>query len=101
MAQELLTKESPEIICFFENIKRLSVWLQTSREMYRPILNGEHYLTEIELSEKLKVTRRTLIEYRNNGILPFYRFGGRILYKESDILEILKSNKVEAFKYHR
>lgn len=101
MAQELLTKESPEIICFFDNIKCLSAWLQTSREMYRPILNGERYLTEIELSEKLKVTRRTLIEHRNNGILPFYRFGGRILYKESDILEILKNNKVEAFKYHR
>ena len=47
MAQELLTKESPEIICFFEDIKRLSAWLQTSREMYRPILNGEVSLLKL------------------------------------------------------
>ena len=98
MAQELLTEKSPEVINFFKQINILSEWLKNNTEKYRPILNGERYLTETELSEKLKVTRRTLVEYRNSGILPFYRLGGRILYKENDILEILRSNKIEAYK---
>lgn len=69
-----------------------------NKEKYRPILNGERYLTEAELSGLLKVTQRTLIEHRTNGKLPFYKFGGRILYKESDIIRILEQNRMEAFK---
>ena len=61
------------------------------------VLNGERYLTEAELSGLLKVTQRTLIEHRSNGKLPFYKFGGRILYKENDIIRILEQNRMEAF----
>lgn len=68
-----------------------------NKEKYRPVLNGERYLTEAELSGVLKVTQRTLIEHRTNGKLPFYKFGGRILYKESDIIRILEQNRMEAF----
>ena len=34
----------------------------------QPLLGGEHYLTDRELSERLKISRRTLQDYRNNGI---------------------------------
>lgn len=100
MAQSLLTKESPEIIQFLQNIDYLSSLLDTDKNVntYRPVLKGERYLTEAELSELLKVTRRTLVEHRTTGKLPFYRFGGRILYKESDITRILEENKMQAFK---
>ena len=37
----------------------------------QPLLGGEHYLTDRELSERLKISRRTLQDYRNNGILPY------------------------------
>ena len=46
----------------------------------------------------LKITKRTLIEYRMNGKLPYYKIGGKILYKEQDIIEILERNKVLAFE---
>ena len=36
----------------------------------QPLLGGEHYLTDRELSQRLKISRRTLQDYRNNGILP-------------------------------
>ena len=32
----------------------------------------------------LKVSRRTLQDYRDNGILPYTRVGGKILYLSSD-----------------
>ena len=36
----------------------------------QPLLGGEHYLTDRELSDRLKISRRTLQDYRNNGKLP-------------------------------
>lgn len=55
-------------------------------------------MNDAELANYLKVSRRTLQEYRNNGILPYYQIGGKILYRESDIEELLEKNRQEAFK---
>ena len=43
------------------------------------------------LSQRLKISRRTLQDYRNNGILPYRQLGGKILYRESDIERVLQS----------
>lgn len=99
MIQSLLTKETPEIIRFFRNIGSLSEMLDKQEEKLRPVLNGERYITDCELAEQLKLTRRTLAEseYRINGKLPYYKIGGKLLYKEKDILALLERNRVEAF----
>ena len=97
MAHTLLNGESPEVIRYFRHLEYLASLWEKDRKKYRPVLNGERYLTEGELSGLLKVTQRTLIEHRTNGKLPFYKFGGRILYKESDIIRILEENRMEAF----
>nr|WP_270399094.1 helix-turn-helix domain-containing protein [Bacteroides nordii] len=62
------------------------------------MLNGQRYMTDAELSQYLKLSRRTLQEYRNNGLVPYYQIGGKILYRESDIEELLERNRQEAFK---
>jgi len=92
MIQSMLTKESPEIIRFFRNIESLSEILDTQAEKMRPVLNGE-------LAGHLKLTRRTLAEYRITGKLPYYKVGGKLLYKEKDILMLLERNRMEAFDY--
>ena len=46
MAQDLLTKESPEIIRFFQDIEYLTRFLDSEQDRYRPVLNGERYITE-------------------------------------------------------
>ena len=51
MAQDLLTKESPEIIRFFQDIEYLTRFLDSEQDRYRPVLNGERYITEAELAE--------------------------------------------------
>ena len=56
------------------------------------------YMNDAELANYLKVSRRTLQEYRNNGILSYYQIGGKILYRESDIEELLEKNRQEAFR---
>ena len=77
MIQSMLTKESPEIIRFFRNIESLSEILDTQAEKMRPVLNGERYMTDSELAGHLKLTRRTLAEYRITGKLPYYKVGGK------------------------
>ena len=95
MTQFILTKESPEIIRFFRNISTLSKMLDDQEKNLRPVLNGERYITDSEL----KLTRRTLADYRMNGRLPYYKVGGKLLYKEKDILVLLEKNRVETFDH--
>lgn len=99
MTQFILTKESPEIIRFFRNISTLSKMLDDQEKNFRLVLNGERYITDSELAEKLKLTRRTLADYRMNGRLPYYKVGGKLLYKEKDILVLLEKNRVETFDH--
>ena len=99
MTQFILTKESPEIIRFFRNISTLSKMLDDQEKHLRTVLNGERYITDSELAEKLKLTRRTLADYRMNGRLPYYKIGGKLLYKEKDILVLLEKNRVETFDH--
>ena len=91
MGQQVLNKESNEIKKFIEAMEGISKMLDANSLIYRPILDGNRYITEQE------ITKRTLIEYRMNGKLPYYKIGGKILYKEQDIIEILEKNKIPAF----
>lgn len=66
--------------------------LERSMEFCKPLLNGEHFIRERDLAIKLKLTRRTLQDYREKGYLPYCKIGGTIIYKESDIENILMRN---------
>ena len=66
----------------------------------RPTLAGEVYLTGEEVCERLKFSARTLQEYRSRGLLVFYKIGGKILYKQSDLQGCL-TDIITPFKSHR
>ena len=57
---------------------------------HKPLFDGERYLTSEELCSILKISRRTLQDYRSNGILPFIQLPGKVLFRESDIRKILE-----------
>ena len=40
----------------------------------------------------IDVSRRTLQEYRNNRVLPFILLGGKVLYPETGLREVLEAN---------
>jgi len=44
------------------------------------------------VSELLRVSRRTLQEYRNNRVLPFILLGGKVLYPETGLRGVLEAN---------
>ena len=90
--------EDEKVASMLQKMKKSSRWLSGFLESYRPPLDGEVYLTDKEVAFLLKVSRRTLQDYRNNGIIAYYQLGGKILYKESDIERMLAANYREAFR---
>ena len=50
----------------------------------------DEWLDNEAVCKRLGISTRTLQEYRNLGTLPFYKIGGKILYKQSDIQTMLE-----------
>lgn len=92
MKSELITKDSEVVALFCYTLDRMVANVEEMVEDCKPALNGERFLTDKEISERLKVSLRTLQDYRDNGLLPYHQLGGKILYKESDIEKVLKEN---------
>lgn len=85
----LITQSDERIVFFFKSLEKMLDGLENLTENYRPMLKGERYLTDKEVSERLKLSRRVLQNYRDEGRLPFCKLGGKILYRESDIQQML------------
>ena len=62
-----------------------------------PSFMGVRYITDEELSKRLKLHRRTLQDYRTQGIFPYYLICGKVLYKESEIQLLLEKMHYKAF----
>lgn len=97
MSNEVVTKENEQIKAFFHSLDKMLDNIETALTDYKPMLNGERFLTDVQVAERLKVSRRTLQEYRTAGKIPYIQFGGKTLYRESDIQNILEKNYREAW----
>lgn len=84
------TDERPEQR--FRTLEQMEQDLDRCIGASRPTLGGERYLTDRELSERLKISRRTLQEYRSSGEIPYYCVCGKVLYRESDIERVLEEH---------
>jgi len=91
MNNEILTKESEIIKTFFKSSERMLDNIDLLVENSKPHLSGERFLIDKEVSEKLKISRRTLQDYRTQDRIAYIQLGGKILYKESDIEKMLES----------
>ena len=58
---------------------------------------NERWLDIQETCQLLKISKRTLQAYRDNGILSFSQIAGKIYFKVVDIEEHLKNHYVKAF----
>lgn len=95
---ELITRSNERIVAFFKSLDRMLDGIEGMTKNCKPTLNGERYLTDREVSEKLKLSRRTLQDYRNEGRIPYCQLGGKILYRESDILRMLEDGYRDRFR---
>ena len=95
MNDEILTSD------YFDGI------LQRMRKVYdaltdrakdiKPMFGGTRLLTDPEACAILKVGKRTMQEYRTNGIVPYYLIAGKVLYREQDLEELLQRHYKKPF----
>lgn len=79
-----------------DSLRKTSRKADALMENYKPVFHGERLMTDGELASVLRVSPRALRDYRNEGILPYIRMRGNILYRESDIEKVLKVNEHKA-----
>lgn len=98
MEDNLITKDNERVKSFFKLLDRMLTGLEKMAGSYRPPLNGERFMTDKEVTRQLKVSRRTLQEWRYSGRIPYLQIGNKILFRESDIQAMLDKNFRKAFK---
>ena len=94
---ELIMPHNVGVKNALENMKEVLALYKKVIGNYRPLLDGERYLTDKEVAQILKVSR-TLQEYRNDGVIPYILLGGKVLYRESDLERVLESCYHLAYK---
>ena len=51
---------------------------------------------DVDLRNFLKVSKRTTASWRADGLITFSKLGGKIYYRLSDILSLLKQHEIPA-----
>ena len=95
---EIVTKDNERVVRFFKSLDRLLDSLEKQFKSHKPQLGGERYMTDREVSVQLKVSRRTLQDWRTNGQIAYIMLGGKTLYRESDIQAMLEKNLRKAWE---
>ena len=90
MSHYFIDKHDPRVADLFRRLEKAGKALDKLESSGGRTLKGERFVTDEELSRLLKISRRTLQEYRTLGVVPYYLVQGKALYKESDILKILE-----------
>ena len=92
MSYHFLERKDPRVDVLFQGLDNMERLIAAMEDTPKSVFHGERFLTDEELSKILRVSRRTLQEYRTLGVVPYYLVQGKALYKESDILKILEDS---------
>ena len=93
---ELITKDHEVTQKLFLIIHRLKAEIESISITCRPSMYGEVYLDHEQVCKILHVSKRTLQSYRNDGFLPYIQLPGKVIYKESDIQNLLEENYIRS-----
>ena len=89
----LIEKSDPRVADLLRRIDKTIKMLDKLETPLRRSFNGRRFITDCELSGILRISRRTLQEYRSAGIIPYYLICGKVLYMESEIEQFLEENR--------
>lgn len=95
---ETITRKDNRIASLFEALENSINKVNCLTIDYKPPFNNERYITDEELSNRLNIHRRTLNDYRKYGNISYTKFGGKVMYKESDVQKMLDEAYVEAWR---
>ena len=74
---DLITKDSEITLVLFSSLDRVLENVEYVVMNYRPVLNGEHYLTGDEVCRRLCISKWTLQDYGNTWLLGYVQLSGK------------------------
>lgn len=92
MADEVINNNHSRIIEARNRAQQAFDAIIEIRNSHHPTIASISFLTDKEVASLLRVSRRTVQNYRDSGILPYYIIGGKCLYVESEIACLLEEN---------
>lgn len=94
---DILKNNSNEFKELLDAIGQININIQNNTTITKPSIFGEYFLDNNEVCEMLRISPRTLQDYRDKGLIDFYKLEGKILYKLSDIEKMLDKYYYEAW----
>ena len=100
---EVITIESKAFLELIKKLEEIETRVTETGQSDPEILQGkkgtkEAWLDNDDACHLLRVSKRTLQNYRDNGTLPFSKFGNKIYYKAADIEKHLNKHYVRGFR---
>jgi hypothetical protein len=95
---ELITFESDAYKEIIKHITDIKIFFSGKINKY-PL--SETWLDIQEVCQLLKISKRTLQSYRDNGILAYSQISGKIYFRAADIEDHLQKHYVKAFSTKR
>ena len=87
-----LNMEADDMQVVLSALSGVSKRIKEVAQTHKPLFGDEHFLTGKEVCKQLYISPRTLQDYRDRRIIPYTQFGGKILYKASDLERLLENN---------
>lgn len=91
MSHFFIDRQDPRVADMLRRLGKIDRYLTKLEPSCRRPFNGERFVSDSELANILKISRRTLQEYRTIGAIPYYLVQGKVLYKESEIQKLLEA----------
>lgn len=97
---EIITTESEVVTRFLSSTNRLREAIAKLSKSYKPSFDGERFITDAELTARLKISDRTTQDWRSKGKIDYLQFeaNGKVLYRESDIQKFLEKHYQKAWR---
>lgn len=95
---DVLDSRSKEMSDLFSAIRIGTNKVFNYKKLRKPTLLGETFLTNKEVCKLLGLGLRTLQDYRERGHLAYYKIEGKVLYKLTDVLQMLENNYFDVWR---
>jgi len=95
---DYITRSSADYKEVSERAKQAIAIMDELIDEHRPSIGHEVYLTSEEVMAMLDISPRTLQNYRDERIIPYTTIGGKFLYPQSALLDVLERNFIKALK---
>lgn len=64
-------------------------------------IENADWMDSADVFEYLKISKRTLQNWRDTGVIPYYFVKGKVWYKKSEIDALLEASRVQKFSAKR